>query len=295
MQLAGGEPIALGRVPGSGAVRLQSLSAAAPRTLAEVEVPEPFVAAAIEDVGRIALLWPDREPSGDRRLLPRLRIVEVSAHTGAVLYSGPLRAPPPVVADELRLLAMAAAGAMLAVVLIVLRPGGNSQDSVALPRGFGPSDPGRRMAAALIDLVMSAVLASVLTGQSVLHILSVVALLTRPGVIDALLLTLLIGAAGSTILEGLFGRTPGKLLLGLRVVRPIVSVGAGGERVPRVVGPGLWRAALRNAVRWLAPPIAMGGLSGLDGRHRGDLAAGTMVVSRQGELARGDDPPSGSS
>jgi hypothetical protein len=291
VQLVGDEPIATGRVDGSGLVRVQSLAAAAPRVLAEVEVPEPFVTAAIADVGRIALVWPDGEPSADRRLLPRLRITEVSAHTGAVLYSGQLRAPPPVVADELRLLAIAAAGAMLAVVLIVLRPGGSSSDAAPLPRGFGPADPGRRVAASLIDLVISAILASLLTGQSALHILSVMAILTRPGVIDALLLTLLIGAGCSTVLEGLLGRTPGKLLLGLRVVRPVAAVGPGGERLPVLGRPGLWRAGLRNAVRWLAPPIAMGGLSGLDGRHRGDLAAGTMVVSRHAGSAKRDDPP----
>jgi hypothetical protein len=48
-----------------------------------------------------------------------------------------------------------------------------------------------------------------------------------------------------------------------------------------LVRPVLWRAAVRNLVRWALPPLALSGLSGMDHRHRGDTAAGTVVVVRQ--------------
>jgi hypothetical protein len=56
------------------------------------------------------------------------------------------------------------------------------------------------------------------------------------------------------------------------------KAGPDGVLEPVLVKPSLWRAAVRNLVRWTLPPLAVAGLNGPDHRHRGDVAAGTVVV-----------------
>jgi hypothetical protein len=89
-----------------------------------------------------------------------------------------------------------------------------------------------------------------------------------------------IGFGHTTISEWLTGRSIGKMLTGCEVVHPRFAQGPDGQVDVALERPALWRAAVRNLVRWTFPPLALVGLSAMDHRHRGDAAAGTVVVVR---------------
>jgi len=61
------------------------------------------------------------------------------------------------------------------------------------------------------------------------------------------------------------------VLLGCKVV---------GTRMPGSSRVGLRQALVRNLMKYAMPPVAVFGLSDANGRHRGDVLAGTAVVIR---------------
>ncbi|MBC6953782.1 MAG: hypothetical protein DYG93_07875 [Leptolyngbya sp. PLA2] len=140
---------------------------------------------------------------------------------------------------------------------------------VTLPPGVALASRSKRLAASLADLLLAAAAASIITGAPVAELLSPFTLLGITGSpaepLAVLAIAIVHGAAG----EWLGGLTLGKWLVGIRVVR---------ANPDRLLRPALWRAALRNAFKWVLAPWALVGLMTPNARHRGDLLAGTVVV-----------------
>ncbi len=220
--------------------------------------------------GRIALLWRESVIESDDRARARatVEIAEVSIATGAVLYRGPMRPSRPVSSGDFRLLAVVLLGVMVVVITLLMRPTGEP-GVVTLPPGVALASRSKRLAASLADLLLAAAAASIITGAPVAELLSPFTLLGITGSpaepLAVLAIAIVHGAAG----EWLGGLTLGKWLVGIRVVR---------ANPDRLLRPALWRAALRNAFKWVLAPWALVGLMTPNARHRGDLLAGTVVV-----------------
>jgi len=227
--------------------------------------------------GRIALLWRELVVESDERARARARveIAEVSIATGAVVYHGQMRASRPVSSGDFRLLAVVLLGVMVVVIALLMRPTGDP-GVVALPPGVALASRSKRIAASLVDLLLAAGGASIITGAPISEVLSPFTLLGITGSPAEPLTALAVAVAHATIGEWLGGLTLGKWLVGIRVVR------ADADRLLR---PALWRAAARNAFKWALAPWALAGLMTPNARHRGDLMAGTVV----GEP--GEQPP----
>ncbi|MCL4741874.1 MAG: RDD family protein [Phycisphaerales bacterium] len=220
--------------------------------------------------GRIALLWRELVVESDERARARAtaEIAEVSAATGAVLYHGQMRASRPVSSGDFRLLAVVLLGVMVVVIALLMRPTGEP-GVVALPPGVALASRSKRIAASLVDLLLAAGGASIITGAPISEVLSPFTLFGITGSPAEPLTALAVAVAHATIGEWLGGLTLGKWLVGIRVVR------ADADRLLR---PALWRAAARNAFKWFLAPWAVAGLMTLNARHRGDLMGGTVVV-----------------
>lgn len=263
--------------PSSGSCRLLNRLAG---------VGSPCALVPLDQIGRVALVWEEREKpnapptAADSSPTPgfKTHIVEVSAFTGAVLYDGPARVGGPVSAAELKLLALVMVGVMAIVLLVVLRPDAGA-GLVSLPRGLALAEPGRRVVAGAIDLLVALIAVAWFRHVPLPQLIAPATLLYDPSGVETLLLVLGFGIVHSTLGEWLLGRSIGKLVVRCEVVRVTMAT-TGAEPMPVANRPGLWRAAVRNVVRWTLAPLAITGLNGPDHRHRGDLAAGTVVVIR---------------
>jgi hypothetical protein len=244
-----------------------------------------FAFMGLERDDRLLLAWPERSrspgrsPDGDRPEAVKYEVREVSASTGRVLYSGPPVNRGPVTPSEFRMLALLLLGVMVLIVLFVLRPEAG-RAPIALPAGMALSEPGRRIVAACLDLLPALILGSKATGVPLGDAVGLLGILNDSSgdAVALLAATVAIGFGHSTLGEWLFGRSVGKVLTGCAVVRVRLIRSADGTITPVAEKPTLWRAAVRNAVKWLAGPIALAGLNLPDRRHRGDVLAGTVVV-----------------
>ncbi len=278
--IAGGEIVCSAQDAGS-AVELWNPAAGSCRLLCRLTgVHRPFALVPLDQVGRVAMVWEEEQTPLASGASPGLRthIVEVSAFSGAVLYDGPARVGGPVSAAELKLLAIAMVGVMAVVLLIVLRPDATAT-SLSLPKGLALAEPGRRVVAGAIDLLIALGCAAWFRHVPLQQLVAPAVLLYDPDGVETLLLVLGFGIAHSTLGDGFLGRSVGKLVTRCEVVR-VRMIASGGEVVPVAARPGFWRALVRNVVRWALAPLAISGLNGPDHRHRGDLAAGTVVVIR---------------
>lgn len=235
------------------------------RTVADLG-PMPPIGASLflPDVGRLVTVAAEQD--GSRGQL-RAAVREVSAWNGAEFYEGPAQTQGPISMQELRLLGIALVSLMVIVMVYVLSPD-PLKGRVGIPPGSALAEPGRRVAAGMADLLLAALITSLVMDIPLGETLSIGALVSERGGHWGLLWTLLIGMGMCTLLEGFWGVSPGKLVLGVRVVRA-------GEPHGR---PGLLRAAIRNACKWLAAPLALVTLLGPARRHRGDVLSATVVV-----------------
>jgi uncharacterized RDD family membrane protein YckC len=204
--------------------------------------------------------------SGLSGLVSRVLLVEVSAMTGRVLYEGPPQIVPLISINEYGLLILVAIGAAVGVLVFVLLPE-PKDDVVGLPVGTALAEPFRRFVAGSADVAGAMVMASWALG------LAADSGLVERGVDDlwTFALTVAIAFVHGTLGEWAFGVTIGKMLLGCRVAS---SRKGGAWRI------GLRQALVRNVVKFAMPPVALFGLSEANGRHRGDVLAGTVVVIR---------------
>lgn len=211
------------------------------------------------DGGRVAIVHRSGPTS--------FRVVELSLATGRVLFDGEPRPPGGVSAAVFRALALALFVAMAGVLVVtVVVPNGSG--TVTMPAGAALAEPGRRFFASMIDLLAASVLGAGLSGASWMGVLTATALFEPGSAWLGVPLTLLVGFAVGTVSEWVTGRSLGKLLAGCVVVRE------GAAPVTVTLGS----SAVRNAVKWFLPPVAVLALFEQQGRHRGDVLAGALVV-----------------
>ncbi len=235
------------------------------RTIKDLgNLPPVGVSVFLPDVGRLVMIGAERE---SERSGVRAAVREVSAWTGAELYEGPARTQGPISMEEFRLLGLLLVGVMIIVIVYVLSPD-PLKGEIGIPPGTALAEPGRRVAAGMADLLLAAFITSLVLDIPLGETLSIGALVSERGGHWGLVWTLLIGMGLCTLMEGFWGASPGKLILGARVVR---ASGKHGR-------PGLLRALIRNACKWLAAPLALVTLLGPARRHRGDVLSGTVVV-----------------
>lgn len=233
---------------------------------------------------RFALLSLLRNESAERIREPveEWELVEVSLATGRELYRGPPRTGAPVTGEDLRWLSLGVVALTVAILFYMLRPGADA-DAVVLPEGVALAEPGRRLAAGLLDAVLVGLVVSATTGVPLQHVLLVAPLLGSAQGVAALVLFVGLGAVQGTLGEWLWGRTIGKSLAGCRVV----SVAPGRPKL------GLMRSGARNVFKWVLAPWAAFGLASPELRHRGDRVAGAAVVVavEAGEHDDAGEPP----
>jgi len=206
---------------------------------------------------------------------------EYSLTTGRVLHEGEAVFATPISPGEFRVVALTLLVMMVLVLVYVLRGLGGEEAGVVIPPGWALAPGGARMIAFATDALLAGLVTSVLLGIDLGEAFSISALSTSRDGHWALAVTVGIGFAVSTVLEWLTGRTPGKVLVGIRVVRE------GGS----LASPGLGSSAVRNLCKWVLPPVALAALADPNGRHRGDVQAGTVVVAPTGSADGADDPP----
>ncbi|QOJ01281.1 MAG: RDD family protein [Phycisphaeraceae bacterium] len=198
-----------------------------------------------------------------------IRVVERSLWTGQVFYDGPPVGPGLISPHDVRLLLAGLLGLAAVVLVFVLRTEGKGAE-FSLPEGLAMAEPGRRLIASLIDTLLALIIALRFWGLSPGSIFEPDVWSSAVGV--WVVMTLLgVGLGVGTLMEGLLGRTVGKMLTGCEVVRV-----EGDEAVT----PGLWRALVRNVVKWTLPPVGMLAFLDPSGRHRGETLTGTGVVVR---------------
>lgn len=282
-----------------GALTVWSISAQDGRAIARVPDAPPGVALAPLDQSDRLIVFGLRPDESDaaraaaRRPLPPgasppkprydYSILEISAATGRVLYSGEPTSSPPLSPAEFRVLVLLLLGVTVVILVFVLRPtgpGGRGAPLILPPRTM-LAEPGRRLAAALIDLAPALLLASRLTGVSLAETFSPAGALAVGDALALALDALAIAFAHTAAAEALFGRSLGKALVGCEVVRVVIArAGPDGELAAIARRPGFWRAAVRSLAKWTLAPAALAGIGGPDRRHLGDTMTGTVVIVR---------------
>ena len=269
---------------GSPGLELVLAGAGGVSRLAEIGLPDsavdggPGLAVIPDESGRLAMVWMDRDDEGVVTSMVR----ELSLSTGRVLYDGPVSRVLPVSPEEFRLLAAGLIVVMVVSLFVVLRPGGEGRP-IVLPPGTALAFPGQRFSASVLDVAVCALIVSALFGVPFIDIVTG-AVLVSPG--DAWVTipaVFAVGAVYGTVMDRLAAGTIGKLILGCRVLRATVGPPGRGRRL------GWGAAFVRNIVKWALPPVAALAMLDNTGRHRGDVAAGAVVVTRLADDEPGPD------
>lgn len=258
----GGEVFGVCRV--EGGFEVVRLSSEGPVSVARVSDIPPNASWAVRpESGRVTFLWSDAV-AGDqtRPALPNdeplgWRVVEVSLLTGLELSRSEGGPALPVTGEDFRRLALLLFVFTVVVLLGALGPRAEDQ-VIVLPAGYALASPWRRVVAWLIDAVPGAIVWIVLGAEA--------------GLTAGLSVSIACAAVG----ESLSGRSIGKALTGMRVVR--VGGGVGLDAAGRPRRPSLFASLARNGVCWLLPPIAAFGAFGRERRHVGDVSTRTAVV-----------------
>lgn len=252
------------------------------RSLAQIpDVSELATLAPMEGVGRLAIFWEDKAPAvrgeGDRRRTlgpPDWQIAEVSASSGEMFYRGRLRLPMATATSDYRALGLVMLVVLVGAVLFVIVPI-RTQDLV-LPEKTSLASPGRRLLATLVDAFLALLAASVIWGVPLTQVFGVEAVLTGK-VIEIVGTALVIAIPVSALMEAAMGRSPGKALVGIEVVRMSRGEAAFAGLIVR---PSVVMCLVRNVIKWIMPPVAMLGLLDPELRHRGDVLTRAAVVVR---------------
>ncbi|MEX0876792.1 MAG: RDD family protein [Phycisphaerales bacterium] len=216
-----------------------------------------------------ALLAMRGEPNADSQepTPPTVKLWEIDLADGSVVYEGPPVAQMPVSVNEFRFLVGMMILVMMGVLVVVIMPDG--PDAMRIPEGYALSEPGRRLIATLIDVGLVVLLMGELFGVSAQEILTLEVILRSDNAWVVIPVTMVSGLVIMTVFERFLGATPGKLILGLRVVR---------AQPGPMQRPPLWAAAVRNVVKWILPPVAALALVDPEMLHRGDRASRTVVA-----------------
>lgn|GEM_PF-1885041 len=216
----------------------------------------------------------------------RLRIDERALASGVRMHAGPLLGGSPVTGQDLRTLLVVLVG-VLVVVLLMISRGGADSGVAALPPWAAMAEPGRRAVASAIDLVLAGMVSAWSTG-STLGETVLLGGLGKPGGEWPILVMLFAGFCLGTCMERLTGRSLGKAITGAAVI----SVDPKSRRYGRP--PGLAACAVRNAVKWFVPPVAVLAMVDPSRRHRGDVLAraGVVIAIEDADSDEASTPPS---
>jgi uncharacterized RDD family membrane protein YckC len=231
----------------------------------------------LDDVDHVFVAWTADDASGSFARIGW----ELDLDQGLVVYEGELKLGGPVSRSEYRFLVFVLIVVTASTLAFVLRP--EDKRAFHLPYGFSLPGTMRRMMAASLDIGLSLAISHFVfralgedMGAMDPDRLTFFDLLT-----GALVCCFVLGVTG----ESVGGRTPGKLLLGLRVIH--VTTDASGQPIPRAASFG--RILLRNTLKWVAFPLAILGALDSEGRGRPDQLAGTVVVLPDEDEAESDD------
>gem|GEM_PF-3258610 len=257
------------------ASRIRIWSSAGVFTIAsDVELPEGTELVAMGSVNRLIGIHRRSETTEAVENAPEdapdlIQVFEIDLADGSIVYEGGPVVSNPVSEAELRLLMLMMMLIMGGVLVVVILP--NNAESMSIPDGFSLADPGRRLLATMSDVFLVAIAVGMVFKVSAIEIITL-SVITRSDVSWLVLpVTLAIGIVSMTLMEWLLGATPGKFLVGLRLVR------ANPGAMDRV---RLRSAIVRNVIKWLLPPVVALALLDPEMLHRGDRATKTLVVSR---------------
>lgn len=236
---------------------------------AEGVIPDAQAMVALPSSGRLVVVG--RSETGE------VRVSERSLTTGRLIYEGDVVHRSAVGANEFRLIALMLLSVMIAALLVIIRPSGESVWTV--PEGWALCDPGRRLVASLMDLLLVLWVVTPAFNTGVREVLTLQVLITPDQSWLAIPACMIGGALSMGVWEGLLGYSPGKFLCGVRVYR-----GQAGE--PQKLG--VFWGLVRSTIKWVIPPVAALVLIDPGGRHRGDAAARAVVVVRAGPQGVGE-------
>ncbi len=207
-----------------------------------------------------------------------IQVYEIDLADGSVVYAGDPVVSSPVSVAEMRFLMGMMVLIMVGVLVVVIMP--DKADAMGIPDGFALADPGRRLMATMFDVFLVSFLVGLLFDVRVIEIITLSVIVRSDSSWLVIPLVLITGIVAMSLMEWLLGASPGKWLMGIRVVR-----GQGGtmQRIP------LRAAIVRNVIKWLLPPVAALALLDPEMLHRGDRVTRTLVVAPI-EGYKGEDP-----
>lgn len=290
--LAGRFVVAARRKPGELAIAVGTDRLVPALRLSGVKAD--YVLTGIEGLGRVLATWvesPEASPTPVPRgqdapavlwPLPK-RVVECSVYSGRTLYAGVPVSASPVDPTEVRALVVALTVLTAGVLVFVLR-GERAETLPPLPEGVRVADPARRLVATAVDAFVAAMVASRLSGMPIDVAFSVEAF--GGPMLVFLVWTAVAGTVLGAVSECAWGRTLGKGLAGCMVLD---ASGTKPDADNSPITPSFWRSLLRNGIKWFVPPLALLGLWGTTGRHRGDVVARCVVIAPEEAEADGDE------
>jgi len=199
---------------------------------------------------------------------PTVDLTELDLNTNQVLYTGAPAVTAPVSAEEFRFLVVMMVLVMSGVLVVVILP--DRADAMHLPEGSAIADPGRRLIATMIDAFIVTTLVGAAFGVSPADIVTLTVIMLPGNAWGVFPMTIVSGILYATLAETLTGATPGKLLMGIR----LVAAEPGTPRRPR-----FWSVLVRNVIKWVLPPVAALALIDPETLHRGDRTSRSLVVS----------------
>ncbi|MHC4976287.1 MAG: RDD family protein [Planctomycetota bacterium] len=217
--------------------------------------------------GQVVLLWQevDTPPQGSSEPSVTRLMSLVMLASGEVHYEGPVNAQALLTDNDLQKLTLLFGAVLVMILLFVLRPDPVAMGSLQIPVGHVVASPSRRIAAALIDLLPIVAIVSWMFGVPLVASLGFDVEASSLG-LWPVLASASCACAMQTTTEWLFGWTPGKLAVRLRVHH------AEGGR------PGARQCLVRNLVKYACPPLTALMLLDPTRRHPGDYLGGTVVV-----------------
>jgi uncharacterized RDD family membrane protein YckC len=282
--LAGTRSLVLIDQPSDGLFRIRLWSGAGLFTIADgLELPADTRFTVLDSVNRLVGLAPGTDQivsASDAENPPESEdnaangtdgagvvLYEIDLADGSVLYAGEPKPATPMGESEMRFLVGMMFLMMIGVLVVVIMP--DRTDAMSLPDGFALADPGRRLVATLVDVFLVSSAMGAAFGVPVVDILTLNVVSNADNawlVIPSVMVT---GIVVMSLMEWLVGGSPGKFLVGVRVVRAQTGP---MHRVP------LWAAFVRNTIKWILPPVAAIALIDPEMLHRGDRATRTVVA-----------------
>jgi len=215
----------------------------------------------------IALKPPSQDQESIKQDSPSIKIWEIDLDEGSVVYVGDPVVAVAVSDAEYRFMIGMMILIMIGVLVVVIMP--DKGEAMQIPVGFALADPGRRLMATVVDVFVVSLTVGLIFDVRVIEILTL-SVIARSDISWLVIPSVLVsGVLVMSTLEWLSGASPGKMLMGIRVVR---AKAGPMQRIP------FWAAIVRNVIKWMLPPVAALALIDPEGLHRGDRVTRTLVV-----------------